>query len=207
MSKPRKSAAQPAIHETPSAPESEAIQLIGQKIRSLRKEKRLSLTTLAEQTGFSIGFLSQVERDISTLSVKALFDLSRALDVNVTYFFDANEQNERRTGPVIRPQERRKISFRDGIVDELLSPRACSDLEMLWTCFPPGSSSGEHGIDHTGQEAGVIITGILELTIGEDIYLLRAGDSYGFESTKPHRFRNPGNTDTIVVCAITPPSY
>jgi transcriptional regulator with XRE-family HTH domain len=186
----------------------EAIEKIGQKLRALRKASGLSLTELAARTGFSIGFLSQVERDLSNLSVKALFDLSRALGVNISYFFDAGVQEEAQpAGPIVRAHERRKIFYGQGVCDELASPASNTELELLWSRFAPGASSGEHAYHHNGQEAGIVITGRLDLVIGGETYRLEAGDSFGFESSIPHRYSNPGLTEAIVVWAITPPTY
>ena len=199
-----------AMDNTPAllpAPNDEAIEKIGQKLRALRKANRLSLTALAERTGFSIGFLSQVERDMSNLSVKALFDLSRALGVNISFFFDTGAQETQPAGPIIRAGERRKIFYGKGICDELASPASCTQLELIWSRFEPGSSSGDSPYNHEAQEAGIVISGRLELVIGDDVYLLEAGDSFGFDSTIPHRYSNPGLTEAIVVWAITPPTY
>lgn len=192
---------------TPPPSHDTVIEMIGPKLRKLRKAHKLSLVELAAKTGFSIGFLSQAERDLSNLSVKALFDLSRALGVNITYFFGDVEEQPRPTGPIVRAHERQKIFYGEGICDELVSPSSCTELELLWSRFPPGASSGELAYHHNGQEAGVVVSGKLELILGGEVHRLETGDSFGFESTTPHRYNNPGNTEAIVVWAITPPTY
>jgi transcriptional regulator with XRE-family HTH domain len=201
------------LHNTPDSAttsppaNNQSIELIGKKIRALRKSKKLSLTELSEKSGLSIGFLSQVERDMSNLSVKALFDLSRVLGVNISYFFDTQDEQLSPVGPIVRLKERKKIFFGQGICDELVSPRSCSHLELIYSRFAPGSSSGRQAYYHDGEEAGVVLSGNLELILGDEVYLLEAGDSFGFASRTPHRYGNPGKTETIVVWAITPPTY
>lgn len=199
-----------ALDQPPMLPEGDGdgIEFIGKKIRELRKAKRISLAALSETTGLSIGFLSQVERDQSNPSVKALYDISRALDVNISWFFNGPDKPEKsRPGPVVRIQERKKIYFGLDVCDELLSPQSNRQLELIWSRFAPGATSGQQAYHHEGEEAGVVLSGVLELVVGEEVYRLEAGDSFGFESSIPHRYGNPGQIDTIVVWALTPPSY
>jgi quercetin dioxygenase-like cupin family protein len=78
----------------------------------------------------------------------------------------------------------------------------------LLSCrFPPGASSGEEPYSHSGEEAGVVIRGRLELWVDGRTVTLEAGDSFGFKSVLPHRYRNPGPDEAEVIWAITPPSY
>ncbi len=183
--------------------------LLGSKMRELRKTLGFSLADLAEKTGLSVGYLSQVERDKSNPSVKTLHDISRALGVNITWFFAGEKETQARenTGPVVRVGDRKKIRYGIDICDELLSPKRNEKLELIWSEFEPGSTSGHDPYSHEGEEAGVVLSGVLDLTIGEETYRLEAGDSFGFQSTSPHRYENPGTTTTVVVWAITPPTY
>ena len=181
---------------------------VGQKIRGLRKQKKVSLTDLAEATGHSVGFLSQVERNKSNPSVKALYDISRALDVNITWFFEESEPtNSQNKGPIISVKDRKRIYYGVDICDELLSPVTNKQLELIWSRFAPGASSGTEPYQHEGEEAGAVLSGTLELVIGDETYRLDAGDSFGFNSKTPHRYSNPGTIDTIVVWAVSPPTY
>jgi mannose-6-phosphate isomerase-like protein (cupin superfamily) len=70
----------------------------------------------------------------------------------------------------------------------------------------PGADSGE-AYDHAGDEAGVVIRGVLELWVGDQFFTLEEGDSFSFPSTTPHRYRNPGNGNTELFWVVTPPSY
>ena len=183
--------------------------LLGGKVRELRKAKQMSLADVAEKTGISIGYLSQIERDKSNPSVKMLHDISRALDVNITWFFSEESENPetRHAGPIINLRDRKKIRYGIDICDELLTPLSSEKLELLWSEFKPGSTSGREPYQHEGEEAGVVLSGVLSLTIGEETYRLEAGDSFGFKSSTPHRYENHGDTTTVVVWAITPPTY
>ena len=182
---------------------------MGEEIRHVRKAKGLTLHGLARRTGLSIGYLSQVERGISGLSIKTLKQVSDALGVQVARLYQETgpvPQHER--GIVVRADRRRRLSFSGlGITDDLLSPSLSGDLEMLLCTLAPNASSGPEPYTHKGEEAGFIIAGTLELWVGRKHFILNQGDTFTFKSTKPHRYRNPGPIDTVVVWAITPPTF
>jgi len=158
-------------------------------------------------SGLSVGYLSLLERDLATPSIKSLYAVSRALGVTISWFFDAGEIPEAERNLVVRRARRRRLEYSAGIVDELLSPTLTGALELLSSRFPPGASSGDQPYTHTGEEAGVVTRGRLELWVEGRMVLLETGDSFGFVSTLPHRYRNPGPDEAEVIWAITPPSY
>jgi transcriptional regulator with XRE-family HTH domain len=182
-------------------------RLIGREIRALRKARATTLTQLAGASGLSIGYLSLLERDLSTPSIKALHAVSRALGVTISWFFEANDVPEEERDLVVRRARRRRLDYSAGVVDELLSPNLTGALELLSCRFPPGASSGLEPYTHSGEEAGVVLRGRLELWVDGRFLTLEAGDSFGFQSALPHRYRNPGPDETEVIWAITPPSY
>lgn len=181
---------------------------LGEKIRLLRKSRRVTLKDLAEGTSLSIGYLSQVERNLSSPSVNVLRDIAIALGVNISWFFEAPEQSpagEERF--IVRKNNRRRLRFRSGITDSLLTPNLNGQIELLLSRFEPGASSGEEPYTHNGEEAGVVMAGQLELWIDGECFLLQEGDSFNFPSSAPHRYRNPGKIESVVIWSITPPSY
>lgn len=181
---------------------------VGEEIKGLRKARRMTLAQLALQSSLSVGHLSQIERGLSTPSIKALHGISRALDVNISWFFssaDPGPAEER--DYIVRHNRRRQIRFDEGISDFLLTPSLQSDLELLMSTFAPGATSGASPYTHDGEEAGIVMSGQLEIWIDGTPFLLGQGDSFCFKSTLPHRYLNPGATDAVVIWAITPPSY
>lgn len=188
----------------------EAVRLdrrLGPEISALRKIRNLTLEQLAELTGLSVGFISQIENGKNRPSVTAMYKLSRALDVSINWFFFPTDGDQPASEPhVVRSGLRRGIDFQDGIRDELLTPNLSGRLELLSCTFAPAS-----GVDiaytHDGEEAGMVVEGEFELWVGDKHYHLRAGDSFAFQSSSPHRYRNPGNRQTKVIWAITPPSF
>lgn len=181
---------------------------LGQEIKALRRARGMTLQELALKAGLSVGHLSQVERGISMPSIKALHSISRAFDVNVSWFFssaDPGPDDERDF--IVRQHQRRQIRFGEGISDALLTPTLDRDLELLMSSFAPGATSGAQPYSHNGEEAGVVLSGQLELWIEDRRFLLNQGDSFSFKSGLPHRYGNPGERETVVVWAITPPSF
>lgn len=181
---------------------------LGPEIKALRRTRRMTLAELSRATDLSVGHLSQVERGLSMPSIKALHSISRALDVNVSWFFSsAQPAPPEERDYVVRRHQRRQIRFDEGIADFLLTPSLDRDLELLMSTFAPGASSGAQSYTHDGEEAGVVLTGQLELWVDGRRLLLNQGDSFSFKSSLSHRYRNPGDRETVVVWAITPPSF
>jgi transcriptional regulator with XRE-family HTH domain len=194
-----------ASPETRSEQDPEAA--IGGQIRELRKVKGLTLTQVAQLAGISVGYLSQIERNQSKLPVGILKKLSDVLGVHMNWFFQGNTNaNSDERDLVVRKQHRRKLTFTGiGIVEELLSPNLSGPLELLLSTIDPGADSGEYS--HDGHEAGILITGKLDLWVAGKKFSLEEGDSFAFSSTSTHRCANPGKVAARIVWVITPPHY
>jgi len=181
---------------------------IGPEIRDLRKAKRMTIKELSLASSLSAGHLSQIERGLATPSIKALHDIAKALGVTIGWFLHGSDRGDPAEREyIVRANSRRTLKFGTGITDELLSPNLRGQLELLLSRFPPNSAGEEAAYTHQGEEAGVLLAGTLELWIGEKSFTLNEGDSFCFPSTVPHRYRNPGEIETVVIWVITPPSY
>lgn len=181
---------------------------IGFEIRDLRKARSITLSALAEATGLSQGYLSQIERGISSPSIKALHSISRALGVTISWFFMTTSESDTDLREyVVRASRRRKLTFVSGITDELLSPNLSRQLELLRCTFEPGAESGSEPYTHHGEEAGIVLSGELNLWIGDKHVVLHEGDSFAFSSDTPHRYVNKSKEKCVVVWAMTPPTY
>ncbi|WP_425405721.1 helix-turn-helix domain-containing protein [Hwanghaeella sp.] len=187
---------------------SEMDERVGAEIKGLRKARGMTLAELAQAAGLSKGHLSQVERGISSPSVKALHSISVALGVTVSWFFPrAQQEDSDLTQFVVRAGARRALRYKSGIVDELLSPTLEGEIELLRCIFPPGAKSGEEFYSHQGEESGIVISGRLDLWVNDRHIVLQEGDSFAFKSDQPHRYENRGRVETIVIWAVTPPTY
>jgi len=190
---------------------------LGTRIRKERKAQGKTLREVALASGISTSFLSQVERDRAKPSVGTLHTIAETLGLTMADLFLAYaEGNQPRLTPslaaVIRADERKGLVYpHSGIRNELLSPDLGRAIQMMWVTIPPGEGTGTRPLVHEGEECAVIVEGSVEIWVGEgdaqEHYVLGPGDSIYQSSTIPHRSRNIGETDVVIVVAITPPSF
>jgi transcriptional regulator with XRE-family HTH domain len=190
-----------------------ALSDLGREIRQLRKVRGITLQQLALATGKSVGFLSQVERNLTRPSVAALQDISEALSIHIGWFFpeDSTGSPQEREY-IVRRQNRRRLTYSElsgteylGLHDSLLSSNLNGELALGISRYEPGASTGDDSYEHDGEEAGLVLSGTLELTIDGQQFVLDAGDSFSFKSNLQHRYANPSDSEeTLVVWANTP---
>ena len=82
-----------------------------------------------------------------------------------------------------------------------------SQLQILFERYQPGADTGQSMLSHDAEEGGIVLKGRLEVTVGEQVQTLTVGGAYRFNSKLPHRFRNTGNEECVIVSACTPPSF
>lgn len=182
--------------------------MLGGQLRALRHARGLSLQELSAISGLSIGWISLVERGMTNPSLKSLRALAAGLGVSVAWLLNHGDTAvERERGLIVRQRNRRRMDLEGGLVKELLTPSLAGPLETLLVSLPPGGSSGDEAYTHAGDEAGFVIEGTLDLWVDAEHYRLLQGDSFGFASTRPHRFANPGDVTTRVIWVITPPVF
>jgi DNA-binding transcriptional MerR regulator/mannose-6-phosphate isomerase-like protein (cupin superfamily) len=174
---------------------------IGAHLRQLRSKRRLSLAQVAQTVGISVGFLSALERSQMSGSVGTLRKLARFYKTNILDFFDATEASARQ----VRPQERKVLDAGPGVRMELLA-WGNTVMEPHLFRVAPDSGSGD-SYTHEGEEFLYVLRGELSITVHDEDYRLKAGDSFYFESATPHRWKNPGRTETIVLWVNTPPTF
>ncbi|SEB65422.1 transcriptional regulator, XRE family with cupin sensor [Nitratireductor aquibiodomus] len=178
--------------------------IVGERIRHLRQARSMSIKELASDAGLSIALISQIERGISSASVRVLAKLADGLDVAISDLFEPALEDAVSDRIVARVHERRHIDLnRTGIHKELLTPFARQprlDLYMM-TIEPDGSSSDEPFV-HQGEEAGVVLEGGIELYVDGKRYILGEGDSFRFASDRPHRYLNAGSKTARVIWAL-----
>ncbi|HZQ07338.1 MAG TPA: cupin domain-containing protein [Anaerolineae bacterium] len=189
---------------------------LGGKIRQRRKAKKLTLSELASQCNISPSFLSQIERDQAKPSVGTLHNIADQLGVTLAEFFDDAQGNNdngaaKPAAPlaeIVRADRRKVLVYpNSGIRNELVSPDLKRDIQMMRVVMPPGESTGDVPLVHEGEECGLVVQGTVEVWVGDEYYVLGPGDAIYQKSTIPHRSRNIGDTEAIVIVAITPPSF
>ncbi len=182
------------------------ISALGADLRALRKSRGLTLAELALMVGRSVGYLSQVERGLSSPSIGDLRALARAMGVPVSLLFGDDNAPDAERGHVVRAGSRRQLGTREtGIVEELLSPDLGGSFEMFRSVFEPGAELPEPVLRDT-EEAGFVAAGVLRMEIEGVWHELNAGDSFRF-NRKPYRWKNTGSEPAIVIWVVSPPVY
>lgn len=188
-------------HALPTCP-----QTLGADLRALRRTRGLTLAALAERLGRSVGWLSQVERDLSEPSISDLRLMAAALDVSVSMLFGQAQAPADEAGMIVRKGARRPIGSRAaGLVEELLSPDLTDDFEVVHSTFEPQSEIAEQ-VTRPTQEVGYLVSGTLDLEIAGRAFTLHPGDSFRIRG-EPFRWRNPRDTPAEVIWVIAPPVY
>lgn len=179
---------------------------IGSTIRALRKEQGLSLRDLGRATGFSISFLSLVERGRSSISLTSLHTLAVALGVGMSTFFPEPPPEPAATAHVSRRQGDVRLPIRGAHTYRLLGATNFERaLEPLLVAIAPGEEDDPRDdYAHEGEEFAYVLSGELVFTVDGVEHTLGAGDCIHYRSTVPHLVRNAGATAAEVVWVLTP---
>jgi DNA-binding transcriptional MerR regulator/quercetin dioxygenase-like cupin family protein len=180
----------------------EASNLPGQRFRRLRVRRGLSLAQVARATGVSIGFLSSLERGQMRSSVATLRRIAKFYRTNILSLFEAAGENRR----LVRPEQRKILETNAGVRMELLAWGNTAMEPHLFRIKPQGGSGESYA--HEGEEFLHVLRGAFEIWLGDnEHYRLKTGDSLYFESSTPHRWRNPGSAETWLLWVNTPPTF
>jgi len=182
-----------------------AQEVLGMRLKSLRLARRLSLRDLAEATGTSASFISQLERGLTGASTASLNQMASALGVSVALLFaESAAQNHH---GVLRRSERPSLPPSDGCRKMLLSRPPLSDMEVYVGEFEIGGSTGSDQYTHgDAHEMLIVLRGIVEVSLGEARHVLEEGDSVEYTTSTPHRTENIGSGRAEVMWIIAPPT-
>jgi transcriptional regulator with XRE-family HTH domain len=174
---------------------------VGRRIRDFRRGNKLSLEAIGDRTDLSIGFLSQIERGLSSPSLRVLATLADVLGVGIAALFGSRPSDTASGGVVTRQLQRAELKlWRTGISKQLLSPPGTENrLNLFLVHMEPGGNTGDELYTHDGEEAGLVLEGEMTLTVDAETWSLKTGDSFRFASRRPHRFSNPAEDAKAVV--------
>jgi len=176
--------------------------LLGGRLRKARGY-RYTVEELASLAGVSSGFISQIERGLANPSFGTLVKLAGALDIPLGVFFEGPSPR----GGVVRKGKRRRIDMPGDLVYELLSPDLQHNLAMILTVVPAGFDNSDSPRSHPGDECVHVLEGSLEVHSGSSSVRLETGDTITYDSSIPHWWRNPSDSTTRVMGAVSPPSF
>ncbi len=175
---------------------------IGPKIKAYRLELNLTIPQLAETTGLSRGFISQIENDKVSLSLESLQKMATALKVPIRNFLS----NEPFPPELVTKNARPRIKLGDEPELEILSAPFGRQLQILMVELPPGYQAGNCAHTHEGEEWIMVLTGKVRIIQGEFSAILEEGDSIHLDGSYPHLCQNAAETRTKILIALTPPA-
>jgi transcriptional regulator with XRE-family HTH domain len=179
---------------------------IGERLRANRERAGLSQRALAKKVGVGNATISLIEQDKLNPSVGLLKRVLDGIPLSIAEFF--SQQDAPRPQIFYARADFTEISSQRGISFRQLGRRsALRQLQILSETYQPRADTGVLRLQHEGQEGGVVLRGRLEVTVGDETRVLRAGDGYYFDSSTPHRFRNVGDEPCRVISACTPPTF
>ncbi|MBG9810121.1 DNA-binding protein [Bacillus endophyticus] len=177
-------------------------QDLGNLIKNLRKERKMTLKEVSEKTNLSISFLSQVERSLCSITLLSLRKISEALGVSPSYFFPDTIQIDKN---MIRRATEKQIEHKSSFTYSDLSGNVSNPLfvPILVTLLP--GDERDTPFSHEGQEFIYVIDGTLTIILDDTEYDLYPGDSLHMDSTKPHNWFNQTKNPTNFLFVSTVP--
>ncbi|MGD0624562.1 MAG: cupin domain-containing protein [Thermodesulfobacteriota bacterium] len=181
---------------------------LGQKIKTLRQRKGVSLQQMGEKTSLSEPLLSQIESEVVAPPVATLLKISKALNVNIGYFFQEEESGKRAV--IVRKNERKQIFRRihedpskvGYYYESLAYPKADKHMEPFHVQFEVKNKEDILFFNHKGEEFVFVLEGQVEFSYEDEIFTLNAGDSLYFDSSSPHAFRAVGKKNALAIDVI-----
>ena len=173
---------------------------IGAKIRAARQAQRMTIEQVAESTGLTKGFLSRVERDLTSPSVASLVTLCQVLSLSIGDLFAQPDTH------LVRLAEAPRISLGgQGIVERLLTARSEQRLQVIRAVVEP-RGTGEAELYSVDCEVEVlhVVSGSFVLVLANERLELEAGDSVTFPGREPHSWINPADEEAVVLWVLVP---
>lgn len=177
---------------------------LGARLRRLREERGISLRALAQATGLTASFLSQVERDLAEPSITSLRRISEALSVPMFLLF----VNSVGHSPVVRKDARRMVRLPGSrLTYQLLVPDLNRQMEAIMTTLQPGGQTSDVPTSHEGEEWTMVLKGRAAIQLADETYVLEEGDCIYYHAGLPHLIGNAGEEDLVIVSVMTPARF
>ena len=179
--------------------------LIGEKIKSLRLQRGLTQEELADRCELSKGFISLLERDLTSPSIATLQDILMSLGSDLSTFFANSAENKIVFGDddICVKEDPENIK---GSIRWLIPTAQKNVMEPILVELGPGGET-ELQDPHEGEEVGYVLTGSLVIELGERKAKARKDESFCFKPSQPHRIVNSGKVPCRFIWVSTPPSF
>ena len=178
---------------------------IGKKIKRLRLQRGLTQEELADRCELSKGFISLLERDLTSPSIATLMDILESLGSDLRTFFSETGDEKLVFGEndIFVKEDPEGIR---GSIRWLVPSAQKNDMEPILLELGPGGETAEDD-PHEGEEFGYVLSGTLKIILGDRIERVKRDESFYFRPTAPHRLVNAGKTPCRVLWVSTPPSF
>ncbi|WP_350344009.1 XRE family transcriptional regulator [Proteinivorax tanatarense] len=177
---------------------------IGKRVKLLRQEKKITLKELSGKTNLSVGYLSQFERGVNTISIDALAKIAAIFDVNLTYFLP---DQPKRSSVILKKHARE-------VLDTIGSKYAITNLSTnhsdlavyprIIEILPSYKKETLKTYQHEGEEFIYVLEGILTFLYKDEVHYLYPGDTAHYQSSTPHNWANDTNMNVKIICVSTP---
>ena len=175
---------------------------VGARVRSLRRERGLTIEQLAAATGLTKGFISQLERDRTAPSLASIARICDALGVRLGHIFEHEPEPA-----LVRKHDRPPANGTSSTHSHLLSLRDEPRFKAIESEVAPGAGAGDELSSLPGEvEFVYVLDGSLELRIGDETHRLETGDALTYPLSKPHTWRNASDTEPLRVLWLSIPN-
>ncbi len=172
---------------------------VGKKIKQVRTKKKISLETMANDTGFSIDYLKKIEAGRKIPPVGALLQIARALEIDSTFFLKEQASS-------LQDRVKAYTKRTDNYAYTTLTPGAENKhLKAFKVAIEPLQDHEGVGYQHEGEEFVYVLQGSVEIAVGEHINVLEEGDSLHFNSGIRHRMRNLSDSRAEMLVVVYGP--
>lgn len=174
---------------------------VGARLQMIRKMKGLSQRELAKRVGVTNSTISMIEKNNVSPSVSSLKKVLSGIPISIGDFFTMEIENIETESVVYKPEDMPDIGSNNLSLHLIGARSKGRSMDLLKECYAPGAETGPEMLQHPGEEGGVVVSGEIELTVGFQVYQLKAGDGYYFNSNRPHRFRNVSDEVCEIISA------
>jgi len=178
---------------------------VGARLQAIRKLKGLSQRELAKRAGVTNSTISMIEKNSVSPSISSLKKVLDGIPMSLAEFFTLDLHSNPQV--FYARDELTDIGDDDVSLRLVAAKRPHRAMSIMQERYRPGADTGEDMLSHKGEEGGIVLSGQLEVTVGGQSRVLGPGDAYYFQSSVPHRFRNPGTEVCEIISASTPPTF
>lgn len=175
---------------------------IGKKLKELRTQNGLTLEELANRSELTKGFLSQLERDLTSPNISALENILEALGTNLADFFQSSKEEQ-----IVFHTQDFFVNEQDDLVTEYIIPNAQKNqMEPLLLTLKPGAKSQDVKA-HEGEEFGYVLKGSVVLVVGNKRLKVKSKETFYITGKEGHYLENVSSADAKVLWVSTPPVF